>query len=125
VNAAVSVGAGRTIASLDVRRSYAIDLVANDGTITAFAGEQNAYVSTAVGTTSADDRAAASSADFRLGGPSGLEPQAASALLDVIPVGVQTGEVDLLGFPRLEGGRQTVGPVQARLPRARGWRRAA
>ncbi len=117
-----------TVASLTIRRSTDTVLVANLGTITAFAGSLNCYVSTAVGTTSADDRVVASSADFRYGGSSGLEPLAGSALLDAIPVGTDYGSstIDLLGFPRLEGGRQTVGPVQARLPRSLPvWRKVA
>jgi len=114
---AVDIAAGCTVASLTIMGSYAANvLVRNLGTITAFAGAYNVYVTTAVGTTSAADKAVASVAEFRLGGLDGIEPLEGSALANVIPLGNPvTSETDLLGRPRLYGGRQTVGPVQQRI----------
>jgi hypothetical protein len=106
----IRVRAGATITNLDIYGSYAPHLVDDDGTITAYAGDYNAYSTTDAGTENATFQDGGI-ADFQLDDRG--YPLPTSPLFRAIHAGVQYGAgLDADGNPRQADGRQDIGPLQ-------------
>jgi len=104
------VSAGTTVTALSIEGSYAPNLVDNNGTITAFTGDFNAYNTTAAGT---------GNATFTDGGITnfGLDDRGyalkSSPLYRAVDAGLDFGSThDAEGNPRNTGGRLDIGPLQ-------------
>ena len=108
-NALLYVRPGQTVASVTIKGCASPHLVDNDGTITAFVGDYNAYNTTDPNTDSATDRDGITDFDLDWRG----KPNPTSPLYRFMPAGVHIGgNLDADGDPRQAGGRQDCGPKQ-------------